>query len=194
MKNYSVLTLTLVTGGAGFLCERLFARGGRRLCMDIIFTGTKCNILRLRDNPHFKLMRHGVTFPLYVEVDEICNLACPASTIHYQHDPVQSTKTSVHDAINMLGLLKRTKAWFFQTSTSDVYVDTQVYLQSECGIGAVSSVCFRVCYDECKQNRSISNVDEMIEGVVRLCNFGKFTMLDLVKSLCAFICSQSFLV
>ena len=121
----------LVTGGAGFLgshlCERLLAQGHDVICLDNFFTGTKDNVLHLLDNRHFELMRHDVTFPLYVEVDEIYNLACPASPVHYQHDPVQTTKTSVHGAINMLGLAKRVKAKIFQASTSEVYGDPHVH-------------------------------------------------------------------
>src|SRR5215470_16698415 len=121
----------LVTGGAGFLgshlCERLLAEGHDVLCVDNYFTGTKANISHLFDNPMFEVMRHDVTFPLYVEVDEIYNLACPASPIHYQHDPVQTTKTSVHGSINMLGLAKRTKARIFQASTSEVYGDPELH-------------------------------------------------------------------
>lgn len=155
VKNYSELTRTLITGGAGFLgshlCERLLAEGREVICLDNFFTGTKSNILHLLDNPHFELMRHDVTFPLYVEVDEIYNLACPASPIHYQHDPVQTTKTSVHGAINMLGLAKRTKARIFQASTSEVYGDPQVHPQNEGYVGAVNPIGPRACYDEGKR-------------------------------------------
>ncbi len=123
----------LVTGGAGFLgshlCERLLAQGHDVLCVDNFFTGSKTNVAHLIGNPHFELMRHDVTFPLYVEVDEIYNLACPASPIHYQHDPVQTTKTSVHGAINMLGLAKRVKAKILQASTSEVYGDPKIHPQ-----------------------------------------------------------------
>ena len=125
----------LVTGGAGFLgshlCERLLDAGHDVLCVDNYFTGTKDNIAKCLDNKHFELMRHDVTFPLYVEVDEIYNLACPASPIHYQHDPVQTTKTSVHGAINMLGLAKRVRAKIFQSSTSEGYGDPTVHPQVE---------------------------------------------------------------
>ena len=125
----------LVTGGSGFLgshlCERLLERGDEVLCLDNFFTGTKENIAHLMGNPYFELIRHDVTFPLYLEVDEIFNLACPASPIHYQFDPVQTTKTSVHGAINMLGLAKRTKAKIFQASTSEVYGDPEVHPQVE---------------------------------------------------------------
>ena len=145
----------LVTGGAGFLgshlCERLVDAGNDVICVDNFFTGTKDNILHLLDKPHFELMRHDVTFPLYVEVDEIYNLACPASPIHYQHDPVQTTKTSVHGAINMLGLAKRCGAKIFQASTSEVYGDPQVHPQEESYWGHVNPVGERSCYDEGKR-------------------------------------------
>ena len=134
LRNYSIRKRVLVTGGAGFLgshlCERLLADGHDVLCVDNFFTGTKDNIAHLLGNPHFELMRHDVTFPLYVEVDEIYNLACPASPIHYQYDPVQTTKTSVHGAINMLGLAKRVKAKILQASTSEVYGDPKVHPQT----------------------------------------------------------------
>ena len=145
----------LVTGGAGFLgshlCERLLAAGNDVLCVDNYFTGTKQNIVKCLDNPRFELMRHDVTFPLYVEVDEIYNLACPASPIHYQHDPVQTTKTSVHGAINMLGLAKRTRAKIFQASTSEVYGDPTVHPQVESYRGNVNPLGPRACYDEGKR-------------------------------------------
>ncbi|MEK9752004.1 MAG: UDP-glucuronic acid decarboxylase family protein [Rhodospirillaceae bacterium] len=145
----------LVTGGAGFigshLCARLVADGHDVLCLDNFFTGSKDNILGLLDNPHFELMRHDVTFPLYVEVDEIYNLACPASPVHYQHDPVQTTKTSVHGAINMLGLAKRTKAKILQASTSEVYGDPEVHPQPETYKGNVNPIGPRSCYDEGKR-------------------------------------------
>src|SRR5258707_12959505 len=145
----------LVTGGAGFLgshlCERLLAAGNDVLCVDNYFTGTKDNVARCLDNPHFELMRHAVTFPLYVEVDEIYNLACPASPIHYQHDPVQTTKTSVHGAINMLGLAKRVRAKIFQASTSEVYGDPTVHPQIESYRGNVNPLGPRACYDEGKR-------------------------------------------
>jgi len=145
----------LVTGGTGFLgshlCERLLNDGHDVLCVDNFFTGTKDNILHLLDNPHFELMRHDVTFPLYVEVDEIYNLACPASPIHYQHDPVQTTKTSVHGAINMLGLAKRVNAKIFQASTSEVYGDPKIHPQTEDYWGHVNPIGFRSCYDEGKR-------------------------------------------
>ena len=155
MKNYNHRPRTLVTGGAGFLgshlCERLLAEGREVICLDNFFTGTKENIAHLLDKPNFELMRHDVTFPLYVEVDEIYNLACPASPIHYQHDPVQTTKTSVFGAINMLGLAKRTKAKIFQASTSEVYGDPQVHPQPETYVGHVNPIGPRSCYDEGKR-------------------------------------------
>ena len=145
----------LVTGGAGFLgshlCERLLADGHDVLCVDNFFTGTKDNIAHLLGNPHFELMRHDVTFPLFVEVDEIYNLACPASPIHYQYDPVQTTKTSVHGAINMLGLAKRVKAKILQASTSEVYGDPKVHPQTEDYWGNVNPIGLRSCYDEGKR-------------------------------------------
>ena len=145
----------LVTGGAGFLgshlCKRLLDDGNDVLCIDNFFTGTKANLLAFIDNPFFEIMRHDVTFPLYVEVDEIYNLACPASPIHYQSDPVQTTKTSVHGAINMLGLAKRVKAKIFQASTSEVYGDPQVHPQTEDYWGHVNPNGFRSCYDEGKR-------------------------------------------
>ncbi|BDW98199.1 dTDP-glucose 4,6-dehydratase [Thalassospira tepidiphila] len=145
----------LVTGGAGFLgshlCERLLEEGNDVLCVDNFFTGTKDNIVHLLDKPHFELMRHDVTFPLYLEVDEIYNLACPASPIHYQHDPVQTTKTSVHGAINMLGLAKRVGAKIFQASTSEVYGDPEVHPQTEDYRGNVNPIGPRACYDEGKR-------------------------------------------
>jgi UDP-glucuronate decarboxylase len=145
----------LVTGGAGFLgshlCARLLAAGHEVLCVDNFFTGTKDNIVDLLASPHFELMRHDVTFPLYVEVDEIYNLACPASPVHYQHDPVQTTKTSVHGAINMLGLAKRTRARIFQASTSEVYGDPETHPQPESYWGHVNPIGLRSCYDEGKR-------------------------------------------
>ena len=145
----------LVTGGAGFLgshlCARLLQQGHEVLCIDNFFTGSKHNILPLLENPLFEFQRHDVTFPLYVEVDEIYNLACPASPIHYQHDPVQTTKTSVHGAINMLGLAKRTGAKIFQASTSEVYGDPSVHPQTEDYWGNVNPIGFRSCYDEGKR-------------------------------------------
>ena len=145
----------LVTGGAGFLgshlCERLLAQGGDVLCVDNFFTGARNNIEHLLDQKHFELQRHDVTFPLYVEVDEIFNLACPASPIHYQRDPVQTTKTSVHGAINVLGLAKRVKAKVLQASTSEVYGDPNVHPQTEDYWGHVNPVGPRSCYDEGKR-------------------------------------------
>ena len=145
----------LVTGGAGFLgshlCERLLRDGCDVLCVDNFYSGAKDNISHLVGNPHFELMRHDVTFPLYVEVDEIYNLACPASPIHYQWDPVQTTKTSVHGAINMLGLAKRTKATILQASTSEVYGDPELSPQHEDYWGRVNPIGVRACYDEGKR-------------------------------------------
>ena len=145
----------LVTGGAGFigsyLCEALLARGDDVLCLDNFFTGTKDNIAHLVNDQYFELMRHDVTFPLYVEVDEIYNLACPASPVHYQNDPVQTTKTSVHGAINMLGLAKRTGARILQASTSEVYGDPEVHPQQESYVGHVNPIGPRSCYDEGKR-------------------------------------------
>ena len=145
----------LVTGGAGFLgshlCDRLMAGGNDVLCVDNFFTGSKDNIAQLIDRPNFELMRHDVTFPLYVEVDQIYNLACPASPIHYQHDPVQTTKTSVHGAINMLGLAKRVHAKILQASTSEVYGDPAVHPQVEQYWGNVNPIGLRSCYDEGKR-------------------------------------------
>ena len=145
----------LVTGGAGFLgshlCERLVNEGNDVICVDNFYTGSKDNIIGLLNNPHFELMRHDVTFPLYVEVDEIYNLACPASPVHYQYDPVQTTKTSVHGAINMLGLAKRTGAKIFQASTSEVYGDPVVHPQHESYNGNVNPIGPRSCYDEGKR-------------------------------------------
>jgi len=145
----------LVTGGAGFLgshlCERLLDDGNDVLCLDNFFTGTKDNVAHLLANPNFELMRHDVTFPLYVEIDQIYNLACPASPVHYQHDPVQTTKTSVHGAINMLGLAKRTGAKIMQASTSEVYGDPEVHPQTEDYWGHVNPIGLRSCYDEGKR-------------------------------------------
>lgn len=145
----------LITGGAGFLgshlADRMIAAGHDVLVVDNFYTGTKDNIRHLLDNPHFELMRHDVTFPLYVEVDEIFNLACPASPVHYQFDPVQTTKTSVHGAINMLGLAKRVKAKILQSSTSEVYGDPDVHPQTEDYWGHVNCIGIRSCYDEGKR-------------------------------------------
>ncbi|GAA6143112.1 UDP-glucuronic acid decarboxylase family protein [Hydrogenophaga sp. 5NK40-0174] len=145
----------MVTGGAGFLgshlCERLLEQGCDVLCVDNFYSGVKDNVTHLLPHPHFELQRHDVTFPLYVEVDEIYNLACPASPIHYQRDPVQTTKTSVHGAINMLGLAKRIKARIFQASTSEVYGDPEVHPQQESYWGRVNPIGIRSCYDEGKR-------------------------------------------
>jgi len=145
----------MVTGGAGFLgshlCERLLKEGNDVLCVDNFYSGTKDNIVHLLGNPHFELMRHDVTFPLYIEIDEIYNLACPASPVHYQWDPVQTTKTSVLGAINMLGLAKRTKAKILQASTSEVYGDPEVHPQKEDYWGHVNPIGIRSCYDEGKR-------------------------------------------
>ena len=145
----------LVTGGAGFLgshlCDRLIARGEDVLCVDNFYTGSKANVAQLLGNPHFELMRHDVTFPLYVEVRRIFNLACPASPVHYQFDPVQTTKTSVHGAINMLGLAKRVKARILQASTSEVYGDPEIHPQPESYWGRVNPIGVRSCYDEGKR-------------------------------------------
>ena len=155
MKKITNHKRVLVTGGAGFLgshvCDRLVADGCDVLCADNFFSGTKDNIAHLIGNPRFELLRHDVTFPLYVEVDEIYNLACPASPIHYQYDPVQTTKTSVHGAINMLGLAKRTKAKILQASTSEVYGDPTVHPQTEDYWGHVNPIGLRSCYDEGKR-------------------------------------------
>ncbi len=149
------MSRTLVTGGAGFLgshlCERLLQDGHEVLCVDNYFTGTRRNVAHLLDDHRFELMRHDVTFPLYIETDEIYNLACPASPIHYQFDPVQTTKTSVHGAINMLGLAKRVRAKIFQASTSEVYGDPDLHPQPESYWGHVNSIGPRSCYDEGKR-------------------------------------------
>lgn len=146
---------TLITGGAGFLgshlCERLLSEGHEVLCLDNFYTGSKDNVRHLLESHRFELLRHDVTFPLYVEVDEIYNLACPASPIHYQHDPIQTTKTSVHGAINMLGLAKRVNARIFQASTSEVYGDPQIHPQPESYRGHVNPIGPRSCYDEGKR-------------------------------------------
>lgn len=154
-RNLTTRKRMLVTGGAGFLgshlCERLLAAGHDVLCVDNFYTGSKDNLLLALRDPHFELVRHDITFPLYVEVDEIFNLACPASPIHYQFDPVQTTKTSVHGAINMLGLAKRVKAKILQASTSEVYGDPQVHPQREEYWGHVNPIGLRSCYDEGKR-------------------------------------------
>lgn len=155
MKSYSLHRRILVTGGAGFLgshlIDRLLGRGDEVICVDNLFTGSKRNIDHLRDNPRFEFIRHDITFPLYVEVDQIYNLACPASPIHYQFDPVQTTKTSVHGAINLLGLAKRLNARIFQASTSEVYGDPVVHPQNEGYWGNVNPIGIRSCYDEGKR-------------------------------------------
>lgn len=155
MRNYSQRKRVLVSGGAGFLgshlIERLLDRGDEVLCVDNLFTGTKRNIENFLNHPRFEFIRHDVTFPLYVEVDQIYNLACPASPVHYQHDPVQTTKTSVHGAINMLGLAKRLNARIFQASTSEVYGDPSIHPQTESYWGNVNPIGIRSCYDEGKR-------------------------------------------
>ena len=155
MKNYGLVKRILVTGGAGFLgshlCEHLLDQGHEVICVDNFFTGRRANISYLLSNPLFEVLRHDITFPLYVEVDEIYNLACPASPIHYQFDPVQTTKTSVHGAINVLGLAKRIKAKILQASTSEVYGDPDVHPQEESYWGRVNPIGVRSCYDEGKR-------------------------------------------
>jgi UDP-glucuronate decarboxylase len=155
MRNTSVRKRILVTGGAGFLgshlCERLLARGDEVICVDNYFTGSRDNIAHLFTHPHFEVIRHDICFPLYLEVDEIFNLACPASPIHYQYDPVQTVKTSVHGAINVLGLAKRVQAKIFQASTSEVYGDPAVHPQPEEYWGNVNPIGPRACYDEGKR-------------------------------------------
>ena len=154
MSNYKQNRI-LVTGGAGFLgshlCESLLREGSHVICVDNFFTGHKSNIVHLIDNENFELIRHDITFPLYLEVDEIYNLACPASPIHYQYDPVQTIKTAVHGAINMLGLAKRTGAKIFQASTSEIYGDPEVHPQNEAYWGKVNPIGARSCYDEGKR-------------------------------------------
>jgi UDP-glucuronate decarboxylase len=155
MSPYLNRKRVLVTGGAGFLgshlCERLLKDGNEVICVDNFFTGVKDNILHLLSHPYFEVIRHDVTLPLYIEVDEIYNLACPASPIHYQYDPVQTTKTSVHGAINLLGLAKRTQAKIFQASTSEVYGDPLIHPQTESYWGHVNPIGRRSCYDEGKR-------------------------------------------
>jgi UDP-glucuronate decarboxylase len=155
MRDYNKRKKILVTGGAGFLgshlIDRLIARGDEVICLDNLFTGSKDNIAHHLNNPRFEFIRHDVTFPIYLEVDQIYNLACPASPIHYQHDPVQTTKTSVHGAINMLGLAKRLKARIFQASTSEVYGNPIVHPQTEGYWGNVNPIGPRSCYDEGKR-------------------------------------------
>ena len=155
MEKYHFNKRVLVTGGAGFLgshlCEALLKQNCEVVCVDNFFTGRRGNIAHLLSNPRFEILRHDITFPLFVEVDEIYNFACPASPIHYQHDPVQTTKTSVHGAINMLGLAKRVKARIFQASTSEVYGDPQMHPQPETYFGHVNPIGPRSCYDEGKR-------------------------------------------
>jgi UDP-glucuronate decarboxylase len=155
MRQYETIKRAMVTGGAGFLgshlCERLLAQGNEVLCVDNFYTGRRANIAHLLEHPNFELIRHDITIPLYVEVDEIYNLACPAAPIHYQFDPVATTKTSVHGSINMLGLAKRVKAKIFQASTSEVYGDPQVHPQTESYWGHVNPIGLRSCYDEGKR-------------------------------------------
>ena len=154
-RSYSMRRRVMVTGGAGFLgshlIDRLLGAGHDVLCVDNLFTGTRDNLEHLHGNPRFEFLRHDITFPLFVEVDEIYNLACPASPIHYQHDPVQTTKTSVHGAINMLGLAKRLRCKIFQASTSEVYGDPSVHPQTEDYWGHVNPIGTRSCYDEGKR-------------------------------------------
>ncbi|WP_297831166.1 UDP-glucuronic acid decarboxylase family protein [Thermomonas sp.] len=155
MRNYEARKRVLVTGGAGFLgshlIDRLLDRGDEVICVDNLFTGSKRNVEHLHGHPRFEFVRHDVTFPLYIEADAIFNLACPASPIHYQHDPVQTTKTSVHGAINMLGLAKRLRCRIFQASTSEVYGDPSVHPQTEAYWGNVNPIGVRSCYDEGKR-------------------------------------------
>lgn len=155
MRHYDTLKRVLVTGGAGFLgshlCERLINDGHDVLCVDNFYTGRRANVAHLLDHPNFEVMRHDITFPLYVEVDEIYNFACPAAPIHYQFDPVATTKVSVHGSINMLGLAKRVKARIFQASTSEVYGDPHVHPQPESYWGHVNPIGLRSCYDEGKR-------------------------------------------
>ena len=155
MKNYGLSKRILVTGGGGFLgshlCEKLLEQGHEVICVDNFYTGSRANIAHLVSNPLFEILRHDICFPLYVEVDEIYNLACPASPIHYQFDPVQTTKTSVHGAINMLGLAKRVKAKILQASTSEVYGDPKIHPQTEDYWGNVNPIGTRSCYDEGKR-------------------------------------------
>ena len=155
MKHYGSSKRILVTGGAGFLgshlCERLLNQGHEVVCVDNFYTGRRANLARFASNPLFEILRHDICFPLYVEVDEIYNLACPASPVHYQHDPVQTTKTAIHGSINMLGLAKRVKARILQASTSEVYGDPSVHPQKESYWGNVNPIGLRACYDEGKR-------------------------------------------
>lgn len=172
MRLYESRKKILVTGGAGFigshLCDRLIEQGHEVLCLDNLFTGSKRNIEHLLGHPHFEFMRHDVTFPLYVEVDEIYNLACPASPVHYQHDPVATTKTSVHGAINMLGLAKRLRAKIFQASTSEVYGDPHIHPQTESYWGHVNPIGIRSCYDEGKRCAETLFFDYYRQHAVRI--------------------------
>ncbi|HDH01764.1 MAG TPA: SDR family oxidoreductase, partial [Nitrospirae bacterium] len=155
MRHYNSVKRILVTGGAGFLgshlCERLLSEGHEVICLDNFYTGRKANIAHLMDNPYFETLRHDICFPLYIEVDQIYNLACPASPIHYQFDPVQTTKTSVIGAINMLGLAKRLRIKILQASTSEVYGDPEIHPQPETYWGNVNPIGYRACYDEGKR-------------------------------------------
>src|SRR5437762_1472397 len=196
MKKISNHKRVLVTGGAGFLgshlCDRLVADDCDVLCADNFFSGTKENIAHLIGNPRFELLRHDVTFPLYVEVDEIYNLACPASPIHYQYDPVQTTKTSVHGAINMLGLAKRTKAKILQASTSEVYGDPTVHPQTENYWGHVNPIGLRSCYDEGKRCAETLFFDYRRQHNLR--NPEEVTILELARKVIANTDSKSEIV
>jgi UDP-glucuronate decarboxylase len=170
--NIAVPRRVLVTGGAGFLgshlCERLLGEGHEVICLDNFFTGNRTNVAHLLVNPNFEIVRHDVTFPLYIEVDEIYNLACPASPVHYQHDPVQTTKTSVHGAINMLGLAKRVGAKILQASTSEVYGDPEQHPQTEEYWGNVNPIGPRACYDEGKRCAETLFFDYFNQHAVRI--------------------------
>ena len=172
MKNYGLSNRILVTGGAGFigshLCERLLKYGDEVICVDNFYTGRRANIAHLISNPLFEVIRHDICFPLYVEVDEIYNLACPASPVHYQFDPVQTTKTSVHGAINMLGLAKRVRAKILQASTSEVYGDPDVHPQPESYRGHVNPIGVRSCYDEGKRCAETLFFDHYRQNKVRI--------------------------
>lgn len=183
MKNYGLTKRILVTGGAGFLgshlCEYLLKQGFEVLCVDNFYTGCRTNIAHLVSNPMFEILRHDICFPLYVEVDEIYNLACPASPIHYQFDPVQTTKTSVHGAINMLGLAKRIKAKILQASTSEVYGDPSVHPQKEEYRGNVNPIGLRSCYDEGKRCAETLFFDYYRQNHLGLRWRGYLTLTDL---------------
>ena len=172
MKNYNSIKRILITGGAGFLgshlCEKLLDQGHEVLCVDNFYTGRRTNIAHMLSNPSFEILRHDICFPLYVEVDEIYNLACPASPIHYQLDPVQTTKTSVHGAINMLGLAKRIKAKILQASTSEVYGDPAIHPQDETYWGNVNPIGSRSCYDEGKRCAETLFFDYYRQNKVRI--------------------------